>query len=286
MRAGEGGKVGKLLSLARARSRRATPSDARTTVRAWGHRALADGPLVIAHRGSCRAALENTLEAFRLAREQGADGVELDAMPCASGEIVVFHDDDLRRLAQRPERVAELPLAALREVALAGKHGQGGISTLGEVIEELGPEMLVNVELKTPTTHTVPEWPGHRLAVAVAALLRRHGVGERVLVSSFNPLALARFRVASPFTPSGLLFARDQAWPLRRAYARHLLRPLAVHPERLLVDERALAGWRREGYAVNVWTVDDEAEIARLAALGVDSIITNDPVRTRTLLGA
>jgi len=74
----------------------------------WGPRADHFGqPLVIAHRGASAAALENTVEAFARARADGADGVELDVLACASGQIVVFHDDDLTRLGGRPERVAE-----------------------------------------------------------------------------------------------------------------------------------------------------------------------------------
>ena len=206
-------------------------------------------------------------------------------MPCASGEIVVFHDDDLVRLTGgRTERIAHLPLAALREIPLAGKGFRGRIPTLAEVLEELGPDLLVNIELKTPDTFAAPEWPGQRLADEVAGLLRRHGTGRRALVSSFNPLSLARFRIAAPFAPSGLLFAADQSIFLRHGWARMALRPLALHPDRVLVTGAALARWRIEGYAVNVWTVDDEAEIARLCALGVDGLITNDPARTRTLL--
>jgi glycerophosphoryl diester phosphodiesterase len=284
-RGGPAERMGQLLPLAWARARRAGAGGQGAEDRAWGRRAAGARPLVIAHRGASAGALENTLEAFRLARRQGADGVELDAMPCGTGEIVVFHDDDLHRLTGgRTERIAHMPLAALREITLLGKAGRGGIPLLDEVLEELGPDLLVNVELKTPDSMRAPEWSGHRLAAEVAALLRRHGTGRRALVSSFNPVALARFRLAAPFAPSGLLFAADQNLLLRHGWARMALRPLALHPDRVLVTGNALARWRLEGYAVNVWTVDDEAEIARLCALGVDGIITNDPARTRTLL--
>jgi glycerophosphoryl diester phosphodiesterase len=70
---------------------------------AWGRR---DGvPLVIAHRGASALAVENTLAAFAAAAAAGADGVELDVRLCATGEVVVFHDADLRRLAGRADRI-------------------------------------------------------------------------------------------------------------------------------------------------------------------------------------
>lgn len=238
--------------------------------RRWGRRAADAPPLVLGHRGASAHATENTLAAFRRAREDGADGVELDVIRCRTGEIVVFHDDDLSRLAGRPDAVRDLPLAALRDVRLTPG---GEIPTLSEVIEELGPDMLINIELKARNR----SWAGQRLAPAVAALIRRHGLEERALVSSFHPLALARFRLAAPHVATGLLFAADQSWPLRNAWSRVAIRPAGVHPERVLCTRERVAAWHRAGYFVNVWTVDDPAELRHLDGLGVDGVIANDP---------
>jgi glycerophosphoryl diester phosphodiesterase len=262
------GPMGKLLPLLRRTP--PAPSDHP----AWGRRAR---PLVIGHRGASAHALENTLTALKLAGEHGADGVELDVLQCATGEVVVFHDHDLTRLGGSPERIDQLPLTALREPRLRGGER---IPTLAEVFEALDPRLLINVELKTEHARD-----GQALAVAVAHLVDRHGMRARVLVSSFNPFALARFRVSSPWVATGVLFHADQAAPLRRAWARHALRPLAVHPDRALVNADIMAKWHRQHYAVNVWTVDGEPEVKRLAALGVDGLITNDPRRTREILG-
>ena len=244
----------------------------------WGRR---DGapPLVIAHRGASHDAVENTLAAFRLAREQGADGVELDVLRCATGEVVVFHDDDLERLGGRPGDVRATSFAALREIDLGGGER---IPTLDEVLEELGP-LLVNVELKSAA-----RWPERLrddgLAAAVAAILARHDGGARALVSSFDPLLLARFRRRARGVSTGLLFAHDQARPWREAWAAPLVRPTALHPESLLADARAVAGWHARGFAVHVWTVDDPGELRLLGALGVDGVITNRPEFARAVL--
>jgi glycerophosphoryl diester phosphodiesterase len=243
----------------------------------WGrHQAR---PLVIAHRGASADAVENTLAAFRLARTQGADGVELDVMRCASGEVVVFHDDDVERLGKRRGLVRELSFAELRELDLGGGEK---IPLLDEVLEELG-SMLVNVELKS-----APSWPARvgddGLPAAVATILSRHALGDRVLVSSFDPLLLARFSRRTRAAQTGLLFAYDQSRPYREAWAAHLLRPTALHPESRLVDARALRQWHARGLAVNVWTVDDPAELRLLAALGVDGVITNRPKIARAVL--
>ena len=75
-------------------------------------------PLIIGHRGASAHAPENSLEAFSRAAADGADGVELDVLRCATGEVVVFHDDDLARLGGRAERIAALSLAELRALRL------------------------------------------------------------------------------------------------------------------------------------------------------------------------
>jgi glycerophosphoryl diester phosphodiesterase len=232
-------------------------------------------PLILGHRGASALETENTLAAFRRARADGADGVELDVVRCGSGEVVVFHDDDLARLAGRPERVRSLPLAELRRVALAGG---GAIPTLDEALEELRG-LLVNVELKASTA-----WGGQRLAPAVARIVARHGVEEAVLVSSFHPGALARFRAAAPAVRTGLLFHREQRRPLRDAWLRRALRPFALHPEHVLCTSPSVARWRAEGVAIHAWTVDDPGELRRVAALAVDGVITNDPGAARRAL--
>jgi glycerophosphoryl diester phosphodiesterase len=247
-------------------------ADRLTDAPRWGRR---ERPLVIAHRGASADAVENTLAAFRLAREQGADGVELDVMRCGTGEVVVFHDDDLVRLGKRAGLVRRTSLAELRDIDLGGGER---IPLLDDVLEELGP-LLVNVELKSQS-----QLRDDGLAAAVAKILGHHAARTRALVSSFDPWLLGRFRLRAPEIASGLLFAHDQAVPLRRAWAAPLLRPTALHPESLLVDEQHLAGWHAREYAVNVWTVDDAAELRLLAALGVDGLITNRPKFARAVL--
>jgi glycerophosphoryl diester phosphodiesterase len=245
-------------------------------VRLWGRR---ERPLVIAHRGASADARENTLSAFRLARKDGADGVELDVMRCASGEVVVYHDDDLERLAGREGEVRKLRWDELRAVDLGGGER---IPLLEEVLEEIGP-LGVNVELKSHP-HWARRLADDGLAACVGDMLRHHGLVDRALVSSFDPLLLLRFRSAAPEFPTGLLFGHNQSRPLRQAWSAPLVKPMALHPEADLVDQIALDGWRRQGYAVNAWTVDEPAELRCLYALGVDAVITNRPATARKLL--
>jgi glycerophosphoryl diester phosphodiesterase len=236
--------------------------------------------LVLGHRGASARATENTAQAFQQARADGADGVELDVMLCASGEPVVFHDDDLRRLAGRPERIAAVPHRLLRDISLAGG---GRIPTLGEAFEACGPELLVNVELKV---NEVDPRGTTALVDAVARVVRDLGVGPRVLASSFNPWAVWVWSRRVPEVPAALLFERASVLPLRRAWLAPLLRPFALHPEYALCTPARVAGWKRRGYRVGVWTVDDPGALAACRRMGVDAVITNDPARARAALSA
>ena len=244
--------------------------------------ASGEGPLIFAHRGASTCETENTLPAFRRAMSDGADGVELDVQRCATGEVVVFHDDDLARLAGRPERMDQLSWSAIREVRLL----RGGeIPTLAEALDACGPEALVNIEIKHAGL-----LPGgcRALVEAVAEVVARTDAGQRVLISSFSPRALWRWRKIRPDVPSGLLFERPrpfhQPWPLRTDILLPLLRPHAVHPEDSLCTRDSVARWRGRGYSVNVWTVDAPDRIAVLASMGVSGIITNEPARVRSAL--
>jgi glycerophosphoryl diester phosphodiesterase len=244
----------------------------------WGQRPPGAPPLVIGHRGASARAPENSVEAFERARADGAEGVELDVLRCATGEVVVFHDDDLRRLAGRPERIDALPLTELRRIEL---RSGVRIPTLEEAFEACGPELLVNVELKAA-------FLGARrlraLVDGVAEILARTGAAPRVLVSSFNPRAVRLWMRRLQAVPSALLFERAEVTPLRRAWAAKWLKPAALNPELALCTPARVARWRALGYAVNVWTVDGEAAVRACREMGVDGIITNDPAATRAAL--
>jgi glycerophosphoryl diester phosphodiesterase len=240
---------------------------------AWGR--AAGRPLLIAHRGASAVAPENSLAAMRAARAAGADAVEIDVRLCRGGEVVVVHDADVARVAGRPGRVAELTRAELGALDLGGGEG---VPTLAALLEEVGRELLVDVELKVETLRDLP------LVARVAAELRRSGLGRRLVVTSFHPLAVWRFQRLMPEVPTGLIFADDQALPMRRAWAAVALRPAWLAPQATLCDVPQVAAWRRAGFAVNAWVADDPAEARALCAMGVDAVTSNDPARIRPVL--
>ena len=234
-------------------------------------------PLVWGHRGASFAAPENTLAAFLLAKEQGADGVELDAQRCASGEVVVLHDESLGRTTGFAGLIAETPYSTVRTLDAGVRKSERfrgeRVPLLSEVLEAF--PLLVNVELKCERADD------RGLTAEVVRIVREARAQDRVLLSSFNPLCLLRALALAPRIPRALLFESEQHWALRSALSAPALAAAALHPEHVLATTARVRRWRRRGYAVACWTVDDAELAGRLFDSGASGLITNRPDRMR-----
>ncbi len=232
-------------------------------------------PLNFAHRGACRRAPQNTLAAFTQAVELGADGIELDVHLSADGVPVVIHDFSLEASTNGRGQVRGKTLAELKQLDAGSKFDPAfageRIPTLAEVFEAVGQKLLINVELKSKSVHS------DELEQAVAALAQQHGLEKRVLFSSFNPLAVRRIKKIMPHVPAGLLYAPDMPLYIRRAWLAPLCPHEARHPHHSMLNQASVQALRAQGYRINTWTVDEPEEIRRLAQLGVDLIISNQP---------
>jgi glycerophosphoryl diester phosphodiesterase len=229
---------------------------------------------VIAHRGASRDAPENSLAAFRLAAEMGADAVELDARLSADGAVVVLHDQTLDRTTNGTGSVSDRSLAELKTLDAGAKFdprfaGQR-IPSLDEVFETIGGRLLINLELKNY------ERVFDRLAEGVIRIVRRHALERRVLLSSFNPFALRTARRLAPDVPRALLVWQGQnGW--MTAALRRLTTFEAYHPQDSMTDRATIAEQHARGRRVNVWTVNDVERMRELLLLGCDGLITDVP---------
>jgi glycerophosphoryl diester phosphodiesterase len=227
---------------------------------------------ILGHRGASHEAPENTLAAFELALRQGADGVELDARLCASGEAVVFHDETLERLTGRPGAVRDTPWSVLRTLEVQGAGGKTApIPLLSLVLERLPRTAWINVELKAE------RWSDTRVAEVAGALLEAGGHAEHVVVSSFDPRCLLRLAVRFPGFRRGFLLDPDRPMALQTGLYLPLLGRDAVHPAVDHFDRIDVERWHRSGREVAAWTTDDPQVARRLQQWGVDSCITNQP---------
>ncbi|MDP3179907.1 MAG: glycerophosphodiester phosphodiesterase family protein [Spirochaetaceae bacterium] len=249
-------------------------------------------PLLLAHRGLSAEAPENTLAAFRLAAERGIPGIELDVHLTADGELAVIHDHHTGRVSPsgpggvdgRGLEVERSTRAELRSLDVGSwklsRWAGERIPWLGELLEEMGSGVYVDIELKNASRGD------YGLEAAVAACLRATApdgdAGSRFLVSSFNPIALARFKALSPKVPTAIIWCDHEYVPhtLRDGQGRWIGKVDALKPSREKVGSFSSFLWRRiEGYPVLPWIVDDPHEARRLVDLGCEGIISNEPGR-------
>ncbi len=228
-------------------------------------------PKVIAHRGASADAPENTLAAFQLALDCGADGIELDVMLSKDEQLAVIHDDTIDRTTNGSGRVRDLTLSELQSFDAGGRQK---IPSLNEVFDQFGGKFLINIELKNYASIL------DSLPVKVAWLVEEYGLAESVLISSFNPFNLPRFRRRMPEVPLGLITQPGQS----RYWIWRLFQYEALHPHLSDVDKDLVSAVHARNRQINTWTPDDPDVIRRLAEMGVDGLVTNVPKLAREVL--
>ena len=238
--------------------------------------------MVIAHRGFSGAAPENTLAAFRKGIEIGSDMVELDVHLSRDGELVVIHDETLERTTNGKGMVVDHTLYELKKLDAGSSFGPQfageRIPTLKEVFDLAKGRVLVNVEIKNPThkRYSISE-----LSEKTFAAVKKAGMLDKVIFSSFNPAALEWVEGAEPKAWTAFLFHRP--WnsprdiPGSQEYAVLNLRNIYLTREKVAEIKKA-------GKRINVYTVNPEQEIRQFVDWGVDGIITNYPDRLIQIL--
>ena len=251
-------------------------------------------PFVFAHRGGCASGPENTLVAFDLGLQAGADGLELDVHLSADGIPVVHHDSTLDRTTSASGPIAAHSAAELGRVdagcnfadrgAFPFRNQGIGVPTLAEVLRRYADVRLI-VEMKVDSLE---------MGDAVAREVRRASAAERVCAAGFGARSAAAARAALPEMASSASFREAQLavyrtwarWPVRGARYGGYQVPEASGFWRI-VSPRFIQDAHRAALKVEVWTVDEETAMRRLLGWGVDGLISNRPelaVRVRDSL--
>lgn len=236
-------------------------------------------PLIGAHRGASGYAPENTLAAFDLAVEQGAELIECDVHATADGQLIVHHDFNLARttghvaeIGQRTlEEVQRLDAGSWRGTQWAGER----IPTLAQVLDRYAAQVFINVEIK------VDDRPYPRIEAEVARAIRDRSLQERVIVSSFDRATIERLRSIDPTLLCGFL---SEDAPDDALEAAQDLGVTAIHLEASLITGPRLRQAHARGLGLLAWTVDDPVEMVRLVELGVDVVVSNYPDRLREVV--
>jgi glycerophosphoryl diester phosphodiesterase len=236
----------------------------------------APAPICYGHRGARGHAPENTLLAFDLAFDLGADGIECDAQLSADGRLVIIHDGTVNRTTNARGAVHALSFEALRQ--LDAGRGQR-IPTLDETLALVGGRGgLLNLELKAESD-TEALAVAAAVAARLAALLGDDPLRERIIASSFSLPAVEEIKRRLPWLRVGALFG-GRAWTRPAMIERALaLDAEAIHPHPRILTAETVRAAHEAGLRVNVWTANRWATIRQLIAWDVDGVFSDFPER-------
>lgn len=235
---------------------------------------------IIAHRGYSSNAPENTLVAFQQAIDFGADGLECDVHLTKDGEVVVIHDEILGRTTNGSGFIKDKSLEEMGKLDagswFGSQYGGEKVPTLRELLELVkDTDLLLNVEIKSARI----AYPG--IEQKVVQELQEFGLIEQSIISSFNHQTLAVIKQIEPALKTGILHTSVLYKPLEYA---SMLNIDAFHGYHHHFSPELIKEAQAKGLYVNLWTVDEPADIKRLIELGVDGIITNYPDRVQEQL--
>ena len=224
-------------------------------------------PLVIGHRGAMGHETENTLASVQKAMDLGVDMIEIDVSKIDSGEIVVFHDETVDRLANSGGNIEEYNIVQLRQLTLDGGHK---IPMLQDVLKLMNNQVALNIELKGAGT-------ADKVNHIVNYYIEKEGWSpENFVISSFKWDELKAMRAKNKDIKIAVLTSED---PLEAIEVAKELKAVAINPNYKTLTQENTAKIQAEGLKVYTWTVNEPEDIQKMTEFGVDGIITNYPER-------
>ncbi|WP_339707086.1 glycerophosphodiester phosphodiesterase family protein [uncultured Kriegella sp.] len=224
-------------------------------------------PLVIGHRGAMGHETENTLASIQKAIDLGADMIEIDVFVIKSGEIAVFHDDEVDRLTDGTGKIEAYDWEGLQQLNLEGGHK---IPSLQQVLDVIDNKVILNIELKgantaEPTNRVIQEY-----------CTSKEWDLDSFVISSFKWDELKTMRSVDPKIPIAILIGKN---PLEAISIGKEINAVAINPAYKALTEGIVVEMQAEGFKVYPWTVNEAEDIALMKSFGVDGIITNFPER-------
>lgn len=243
---------------------------------AWSLQSIGveDNVLVMAHRGSSKAAPENTMAAFRQAIDEGADWLEIDVQETADGEVVVFHDSDFMKLSGNPMKIWEATLEDLRGIDVGSwfdpKFKDERVPRLADVLDLCKGKIGVNIELK---------YYGHdeQLEQRVAELVDSRDMASEIMLMSLKMAGVKKMKSIRPTWKVGLLMSVS-AGNLKKVEADFL----AVNAR--FATSSVVHQAHAQQKQVYVWTVNDAPTMSQMVGRGVDGLLTDKPALARSVL--
>ena len=225
--------------------------------------------LRIGHRGSKGYVAENTLESINNAISLGVHGIEIDIFKCLSGELVLSHENNLKRLTGKSGQLEKLTLNDLKDFLVAGKYK---IPTLNDVLIKIESPLFVNIELKGSDT------AGATSKIVADFSRKTSWTQNHFIVSSFNWNELEKFRSIDNNTPVGVLVNKSISINEAIEFGKKI-NAQAIHPHYQLLDEITVKKIKNNGFKTFTWTVNNIDDINFMKKIKVDGIISDYPDR-------
>lgn len=225
------------------------------------------------HRGASAYAPENTMEAFHLAHNMGADGIELDVHPTKDGHLVVAHDETVDRCSDGSGLIVEKTLLELLKLDFSNgmdNYSNIHIPTLEQVLEFIKTSgITVNIEIKSDNIF----YEG--IEEKALNLVSSMGLQDKVIYSSFNHYSIKLIKMLDQSAKTGVLYSESMIDP--HIYAQYL-KAEAIHPYfRTLMVPGTIERCKKSGIKIHTWTVNKPDQMSWMFSEGVDAIITNYP---------
>lgn len=229
-------------------------------------------PDISAHRGSSMTAPENTMSAFKQALYDLADYVELDVHLTSDNVVVVMHDSSLKRTTGLDKNIWQVSYDKIKEldagVWFSQTYKGEPVPTLEEVIKEIGPLVKLNIEIKYNKKES-------GLAKQVVDIIERNNFQDRCVVTSSDYSVLSEVKKLNPDIRTGYVLSAAYGAYYSISYVD------VISINYTFVNKALVDAVHRNGKEIYVWTVNSPSIVKALANMGVDNIITDDPVMAR-----
>ncbi|MBN1328612.1 MAG: hypothetical protein JXA54_03980 [Candidatus Heimdallarchaeota archaeon] len=217
-------------------------------------------PIIYGHRGSSILEPENTMRAFARAFQDGAKGIEFDIRMTLDEQIVIIHDGAINRTSNGSGLVKDMSYEELQQF----DFGKGEkIPLLKEVLKLYGNRFWLNIEIKEIG-----------LEKQLIEMLIDLNISKKIVISSFIPVTLEKVKEINTNFSTAYLYAIRR---INLLQIKNDLKCEGIHPYKNNISKRMLKKAKEQNLAVRVWTIDNPKKAIKLAKMGVDGIITNNP---------
>lgn len=238
----------------------------------FGRVELLNVPDISAHRGSSLMAPENTIAAFTQAVHDMADYVELDVHLTADGVVVVMHDSSLKRTTGFNQNIWHTSYDKIQQLDAGSwfseEYAGEKVPTLEQVIDEVGQSVKLNIEIKYNKRE-------QGLAKAVVDIIKRKGIEDRCIVTSSDYSVLTEVKKLDSNISTGYVLSAAYGAFYSISYVD------VISINYTFVNKALVDAIHKSGKEIYVWTVNSPSIVKSLANMGVDNIITDDPVMAR-----